>query len=172
MNYLKIDNSSFVDGYGVRTVLWVAGCSLHCKHCWNPESWDFHAGKTFDNEAKEQLYNSVSKPWIAGLTLSGGHPLDAANIKTAYDLLTDFKSHFSKKNVWLYTGFELSPHHFNPQSSGLIAKTLALCDVVVDGPFDYGKRDIALAFRGSTNQRLIDVHASRQQKRIVLLDKE
>ena len=177
MNYLQIEKASVANGKGIRTVLWVSGCSLHCKGCQNPESWDFNAGKPFDENAKQELFNYLENPYIQGITFSGGHPLEYQNAYTIYELILEIKEKFPKKDIWLYTGYSLTYDDFyiHPLSwmvSGEETKIniLRMCDVVVDGEFREELRDTTLPFRGSSNQRLIDVNATIKNKKIVLFN--
>lgn len=175
MNYLGISKCSIADGTGVRVVLWVSGCNIHCDNCHNPESWDFNAGRLFDNSAKEDLFNALSKPWVQGLTLSGGHPLEYENLPVVYDIVKEAKEKFPNKDIWLYTGYTLSINDFDTSvdvgwDNGLLRNyILAMCDVVVDGPYIESLRDISLKFRGSSNQKLINVRETIKQNQIVLL---
>ena len=95
MHYMQIDKTSISNGLGVRTVLWCSGCNRQCKNCFNPETWDFNAGKVFDDKAKQFLFEQLSKPYIKGLTLSGGHPLEKPNRGTIYCLLKEIKEHLN-----------------------------------------------------------------------------
>ena len=180
MNYLSITPCDIANGQGVRTVLWVSGCSLHCPGCHNPESHDKCAGKPFDENAKKELFDALSKPYMRGLTLSGGHPLEDYNLEDLYLLLVDVKQNFPDKDIWLYTGLTLQYTDFSTLSRGIAPcdiihnyryAILNLCDVVIDGPFIQEQRDITLQFRGSTNQRIIDVAKSIEKKEIVLWEK-
>lgn len=175
MNYLSITPCDIANGQGVRTVLWVSGCSLHCPGCHNPESHDRCAGKPFDEDAKKELFDALSKPYIRGLTLSGGHPLEDYNLQALIVLLVDIKKTFPDKDIWLYTGLILNPSDFVHNSKNLMhdlrASILQCCDIIVDGPFIQEQRDITLQFRGSTNQRIIDVAKTIEQKEIVLWEK-
>lgn len=164
MNYIKITKCDIANGLGVRVVLWVSGCSLHCKECHNPETWDFCAGKPFDDIAKKELFDALSKPWVKGITLSGGHPLEPENSGTVYELLREIRQKFPNKDVWLYTGYHLNWEDFRYPSR--ICHLLALCDIIVDGPFILEQRDLTLPFRGSRNQRLIDVSQTLEEAHI------
>ena len=175
MNYLGIDKSSISNGPGVRVVLWVSGCSLHCKGCQNPESWDFCAGKLFNETAKQELFNALDKQYVRGITLSGGHPLEYENLPEIYDLTKEIKEKYPNKNIWLYTGYVLSISDFDQSvdigwdNSLLRNYILAMCDVVVDGPYIEEQRDITLAFCGSKNQRIIDVKKTLEQGKIITI---
>ena len=163
MNYLGIDKSSISNGPGVRVVLWVSGCKIHCKGCQNPESWDFCAGKLFDKNAEQELFNALSKPYIRGLTISGGNPLDVPC--EIFHLINKVKSKFPNKDIWLYSGYTYDEIH----SSRERFKGILGIDVLVDGPYIEEQRDIALKFRGSKNQRLIDVKETLKQGEVVTI---
>ena len=175
MNYLGIDKTSISNGPGVRVVLWVAGCTLYCKGCQNPESWDFNAGKLFDKDAKQELFASLDKSYIHGITLSGGHPLEYEHLPVVYDLIKEIKTCFPEKDIWLYTGYKLSINDFDNTvdicwNNALLRNyILTMCDVVVDGPYIAEQRDITLKFRGSKNQRLIDVKETIKQGKIITI---
>ncbi len=179
MNYIKISKCDIANGTGIRVVLWVSGCSLHCKGCHNPETWDFYSGKPFDDNAKQELFDALNKPWIKGITLSGGHPLEFENLQDIDTLIQEVREKFPDKNIWLYTGYELNTSNFITKIRGVTQKDtqhnymceiLNNCDVVVDGPYIEDQRDVSLPFRGSKNQRLIDVKKTLEQKKIVALE--
>ncbi len=168
MNYMQIDKASISNGLGFRVVLWCAGCERKCKNCFNPETWDFNAGQLFDENAKKFLFEQLQNPYIKGVTFSGGHPLESKNCGDVLNLILDIKTKFPNKDIWLYTGYELTIDDF---TNGASAKKsiLCLCDVVVDGPYITEEHDITLAFRGSRNQRVIDVKETLQQNKIITL---
>lgn len=163
MNYCKIDKCSIADGVGNRVVLWVSGCSLHCKGCHNPQSWDFNVGKLFDNKAKNELFKALNKPYIQGITFSGGHPLEDKNINEVISLMKETKQKFPNKDIWLYTGYLWEELYYKN-----IARVLLYIDVLVDGRFIEQKRNITLPYRGSSNQRVIDVQQSLQKGKVIL----
>lgn len=181
MNYHKIEKFSVANGTGIRVVLWVSGCSLHCKGCHNPQTWAFDSGKLFDETAKQELFEALDKPYIQGITFSGGHPLENENIDAIYELCLIIKKNFPEKDIWLYTGYNLDAilplfqtmprdtyiWNENTILLGRIANIISLCDVVVDGPYIEEQRDITLPFCGSKNQRLIDVKETLKQGQIV-----
>ena len=175
MNYLGITKCDIANGTGIRVVFWASGCSLHCNGCHNPETWDFHSGKPFDDNAKQKLFDALNKPWIKGITLSGGHPLEYENLPDIYNIVKEVKEKFPNKDVWLYTGYTLSINDFDTSvdigwDNGLLRNyILAMCDVVVDGPYIEEQRDVSLPFRGSKNQRLIDVKKTLEQNKIVTI---
>lgn len=167
MNYLKIDKTSISNGLGVRTVLWCAGCERKCKNCFNPQTWDFNAGKPFDENAKQLLFSQLSKPYIKGLTLSGGHPLETRNFDDVLNLVREVKEKFPTKDIWLYTGYLYEELYYRE-----ISRILLYIDVLVDGPYIEEQRDITLAFRGSSNQKLIDVKETLKQGKIITLQND
>ena len=170
MNYMQIDKASISNGTGFRVVLWCAGCTMNCKGCHNPEAQNFNAGKPFDEKAKEFLFKQLSKPYIKGITFSGGHPIERKNIGTIYDLIQEIRAKFPSKDIWLYTGLKLSIKDFTqPYCDLIIANQIfSMCDVVVDGQYIEEERDITLPFKGSKNQRLIDIKETLKQNQIVL----
>ena len=170
MNYIQIDKASISNGIGFRVVLWCAGCTLRCKGCHNSQAQDFNAGKPFDDKAKEFLFKQLSKPYIKGITFSGGHPIECNNISAIYDLIKEIKNKFPSKDIWLYTGLTLSIEDFKQPYSDMVIsnEVFKMCDVIVDGRYIEEQRDITLPFRGSRNQRLIDVRETLKQNQIVL----
>lgn len=147
MNYLNILDCSIADGEGIRIALYVSGCSLHCPHCHNPQSWDKEAGKPFTEETKEKLFELLNREYIDGITFTGGHPLECYNLPTVTALCKEIKEKFPNKNIWLYTGFV-----YETVKNLEIMKYI---DVLVDGPYIEAERDITLPYRGSKNQRII-----------------
>ena len=162
MRYNKIEKNSIANGTGIRVVLWCQGCSLHCKNCHNPQTWDFNGGNMFDVKAIQTICRELEKPYVSGCTLSGGHPLEPGNIEVCTALCRYLKRRFPDKTIWLYTGW-----NWEEISSLEIFKYI---DVVVDGPYIEEQKDITLKWRGSRNQRVIDVQKSLTNKMIVLLD--
>lgn len=175
MNYHKIEKTSIANGEGIRVVLWVSGCSLHCKGCHNPETWDINSGKLFDDAAKQELFEALDKSYIQGITFSGGHPLEYENLPDVYNLIKEVRTKFPEKDIWLYTGYTLSNSDFDNTvdicwDNGLLRNyILTMCDIVVDGPYIEEQRDITLKFCGSTNQRLIDVKETLNQGKIITI---
>lgn len=163
MNYLKIEKTSINNGPGVRVVLWVAGCKVHCKGCQNPESWSFESGKPFDDDAKQELFEALSKSYIKGITFSGGNPLDYPY--PIFLLCNEIKSKFPNKDVWLYSGYTYEQVCQSREKF----KALLGVDIFVDGPYIEEQRDITLPFRGSKNQRLIDIKETLKQNKIVTI---
>ena len=148
MNYMSIYKTSIADGLGWRTVLFVAGCGHHCRGCHNKESWDPNAGMLFTEKTKEFLFSCINNQ-ISGLTISGGDPLFKKNINDITELCKEFKTRFPEKDIWLYTG--------NLYRDSKELEVMKYVDVVVDGEFRIDLKDTTLAFRGSSNQRIVDV---------------
>lgn len=147
MRYLSILDCDIADGQDIRVTLFVSGCSHHCKGCHNPESWNPNNGKEFTEEVKEKLFNLIDRPYIDGLTLSGGDPLFCSNRADIEKLCIEFKERFPNKTIWLYTGYKYNEiKHL---------EILNYIDVLVDGPYIEEQRDITLPFRGSKNQNII-----------------
>lgn len=171
MNYHKIEKTSIANGTGIRVVLWVSGCSLHCKGCHNPETWSLNSGKLFDEDAKKELFEALDKPYIQGITFSGGHPLEYENLNEIYELIIEIKDKYPNKDIWLYTGYHFEDIINSPLrdiNTTLRRRIVEMCDVVVDGKYVDELRDITLKWRGSSNQRVIDVKESLKNNKIVL----
>ena len=164
MNYHKIEKTSVANGTGIRVVLWVSGCRMNCGNCHNPETWDFNSGKLFDEEAKQELFDALDKPYIQGITFSGGHPLEKENVQEIYELIMDIRNKLPNKDIWLYTGYKFDDIKSSHR------KVLEQCDVVVDGRYIDALRDITIKWRGSKNQRVIDVKKTLNEHKIVLYE--
>lgn len=162
MNYLNILDCDIADGYGIRVALFVSGCSCHCKGCHSQFSWDPHAGKLFTEDTKNKLFQLLDREYIDGITFSGGHPLEEYNISTITSLCKEIKNKFPQKTIWVYTGFVYE------QIQNL--EIMDYIDVLVDGPFIQELRDITLAWRGSSNQRVIDIKKTKRSGQLCLLD--
>ena len=180
MNYLKIDHEDVCNGDGLRVVLWVAGCSHGCSECQNPQTWDPKSGILFDKSALNEIFEELEKPYISGITLSGGDPLYVQNLDVILDLIYDSKKKFPNKTIWLYTGFTFdrlmdnyksyrqTPFEYRGDEWLERWEIIRRCDVLIDGPYIKEQRDITLRWRGSSNQRVIDVQETLKQGRIVL----
>lgn len=160
MNYHKITKTDVANGSGIRVVLWVSGCEHHCPGCHNPQTWDEKSGKIFDDNAKIELFKALDNPYIAGVTFSGGDPLHPNNIETVTALAQEIKEKFPEKNIWLYTGYE-----WEKIKEYSIMKCI---DVVVEGKFIQTQRNISLKWRGSSNQRVVNVKKSKENNTVVL----
>lgn len=162
MNYHNITTDDMLNGDGLRTVLWVAGCGHGCPGCHNPVTWDACGGLPFDAAAKAELFEKLAKPHISGITFSGGDPLYPANRDAITALAAEVRARFPKKTVWLYTGYTYEEIADLP--------VFAFVDVLVDGRYEAAKRDVKLHWKGSANQRVIDIPATRAAGSIVLHD--
>lgn len=159
MRYHNITKDDMLNGTGLRVVLWVAGCLHGCKDCHNPITWDINGGLIFDDAAKEELYTELSKPYIEGITLSGGDPLHPANRDEIGELIQDIASRFPNKNIWLYTGYLWDEIKELPFISHV--------DVLIDGKFEIDLFDAKLHWRGSSNQKIIDVKNTMKEDSII-----
>ena len=157
MNYVKITSPDINNGNGNRVTIWFSGCKHNCKGCHNAWLQDYKQGKKFSQEAVNEVYKQVSKPYMRGITLSGGDPLyqDEESLKTLTDFVKEFKEVFHDKDIWLYTGFKLQDiMNGTDVLSVCRQKVLENVDYVVDGKFEIDKKDVSLAFRGSSNQKI------------------
>ena len=152
MRYHNITKDDMLNGDGLRVVLWVAGCSHCCKECQNPITWDPAGGLPFDESAKAEIFEQLDKDYISGITFSGGDPLHAANRLDVRNLMAEIKEKYPKKTIWLYTGdtWENIMHY----------SCMQYVDVLVDGEFKVDLKDVKLRWKGSSNQRVIDVQKS------------
>ncbi len=161
MNYSGIIGCDIANGEGVRVSLFVSGCTHHCKGCFNRSTWDFAAGRPFTAKTEDFLLAELDRPWIAGLTLLGGEPMEPANQRALVPFLRRFRARFGEtKTIWCYTGCVLE-QDLLPEATASRWRTevtdefLALLDVLVDGPFVEALKDPSLTFRGSANQRIL-----------------
>lgn len=152
MNYIKIKKFDIANGPGVRVSLWVSGCPHRCPGCFNPETWNYQAGEKWDHRREQELIEALSPDYISGLTILGGEPLAPQNSWDVFKICKSIRLRYPRKSIWIYTGYTWE------QVRDLLA--MAYVDVVVDGPFIEGEKNISLLFRGSENQRIIDVRAS------------
>lgn len=162
MNYAEIKSCSIENGTGVRVSLFVSGCRHHCKECFNAETWDFNYGKPYTAETETLLLEQLAPDYIAGLTLLGGDPTEPENQRALLPLLQRMRKELPGKTVWAYSGYLYED--FLPGGRAYCEVTeeyLGLIDILVDGPFILEQKDISLLFRGSANQRIIDVPKSR-----------
>lgn len=152
MRYHNITKDDMLNGDGLRVVLWVSGCSHCCKECHNPITWDPNYGLLFDESAKQEIFDQLDKSYISGITFSGGDPLHIQNITTITSLAKEIKEKYPDKTIWLYTGYDWDEIKIYPIMDYL--------DVVVDGEFKIDLKDTKLLWKGSSNQRVIDVKKS------------
>lgn len=169
MNYADIKRVDVANGEGVRVSVFVSGCNHHCKGCFNQCAWDFNYGNKFTEQEIDKVINYLDHDYISGLSLLGGEPLEPQNQEGLLPLVKKVKEKFPNKNIWCYTGFD-----FEKDVVGRMAKEnktsnelLKYLDVVVDGKFEQDKKDLKLRFRGSSNQRIIDVKESLKENHVV-----
>ena len=166
MYYGEIKNCDIANGTGVRVSLFVSGCTHHCKGCFNPMTWDFCYGKPYGKAEEDRIVSLLAPSYIAGLSLLGGEPCEPQNITALLPLLRRVKSELPNKTIWCYTGYTLEALLGSRQQA--VRHLLQQIDVLVDGPYIEEQRDISLLFRGSRNQRLIDVPQTLAKDQIIL----
>lgn len=171
MNYGEIKKCDIANGVGVRVTLFVSGCTNHCFNCFQPETWDFHYGRPFTAETEAEIFAELDKPFIAGLTLLGGDPFEPDNQRALVPFLKKVRARYPSKTIWAYSGFtldrELTVDGSHPRCE-VTDEMLSMLDVLVDGRYVDALRDISLRFRGSSNQRIIDMNLTRRAGQIVL----
>ncbi|MCD8181135.1 MAG: anaerobic ribonucleoside-triphosphate reductase activating protein [Firmicutes bacterium] len=163
MRYHNITKDDMLNGDGLRVVLWVAGCEHECRGCQNPVTWDICGGLEFDDDAKQEIFTELEKPYISGITLSGGDPLHTMNRADTGGLIEEIAEKFPNKTIWLYTGYEWQEVKNLPY--------MKYVDVLVDGEFAERLKDNKLQWRGSSNQKVIDVKKSIEIGKVVLAAK-
>lgn len=172
MNYGAIKKCDIANGVGVRTVLFVSGCTHHCKGCFQPETWNFDYGERYTKETEDEIIEALRPDYVDGITLLGGEPFEPENQRELVKLLRRIKKELPQKTVWSFSGFTYE--ELTGDSRAVCEVTnemLSMLDVLVDGEFVEAKRNISLRFRGSENQRLIDMNKTRKEGKIVLWDK-
>ena len=160
MRYHNITHDDMLNGDGLRVVLWVAGCTHHCEQCQNPITWDIEGGIPFDEAAHDEIMTELQRDYISGITFSGGDPLHPANRAEVAALIAEIKETYPDNTIWLYTGFVWDAIKTLPFISQI--------DVLVDGPFQIDKLDVKLHWRGSSNQRVINVKETLRLGQMVL----
>lgn len=174
MNYCNVKYFDIANGEGVRTTLFVSGCTNRCEDCFQPETWDFHYGNSFTSAVEDEILASLSPYYVNGLTLLGGEPFEPSNQRALVPFLRRVRAQYPEKTIWCFTGFTLDGELLRDGSHPRCEVTdemLSLMDVLVDGRFVKALKDISLRFRGSSNQRIIDLNETRKQGSIVLWDK-
>lgn len=173
MNYANIKKIDVANGTGIRTSLFVSGCTHACKNCFNKEAWDFEYGKKYTKKAEDEIIEALKKPFIKGLTLLGGEPMHPNNQKEVAELIKRVKKEFPEKDIWLFTGFNFEKdvinkmYKFIPSTRDIVDNV----DIIVDGKYMDNIRNLRQYFRGSENQRIIDVKESLIKNKVVLYDK-
>ncbi len=172
MNYAEIKWTDIANGEGVRISLFVSGCTHHCKNCFNQIAWDFNYGRPFDEDIQREIFDKLGASYIAGLSLLGGEPLEPQNQKALLPFVKEVRKKYPEKTIWCYTGYTLNPETgelFEKNKNTAATKELiSLFNVLVDGPFVEELKKITLLFRGSSNQRVLDVKKSISEKKPVL----
>ena len=169
MNYADIKRVDVANGEGVRVSVFVSGCNHHCKGCFNECAWDFNYGNKFTEKQEEEVLQDLDHDYISGLTLLGGEPLEPANQEGLLPLVKKAKEKFPDKKIWCYTGFDFEKDVVGKMAkqSDTTKELLKYIDVVVDGKFEEEKKDLKLKFRGSSNQRILDVKESLKENKPV-----
>lgn len=165
MNYANIKNCDVANGEGVRVTLFVSGCTNHCENCFQPETWDFGFGEPFTKEVEDRIITMMSPIYINGLTLLGGEPFEPSNQRALLPFVKRVRAAYPSKNVWAFSGFtyeELMRDGSHPRCE-VTDELLSLIDVLVDGRYVDSLRNLSLKFRGSSNQRLIDMNKTRER---------
>lgn len=172
MYYASIKEVDIANGTGVRVSLFVSGCTHRCQDCFNEIAWNFHYGEEFTNQTIDYIMNALKPSHIKGLSLLGGEPMEPVNQEGLLELLRTFRQQYPDKDVWCYTGYlleDLLPG--GKVHTDITDELLSYIDILVDGPFILQQKDIRLKFRGSSNQRIIDMNKTRESKSVVLWDK-
>lgn len=167
MNYAAIKKHDVANGPGVRVSLFVSGCTHACKGCFNREAWDFSYGQTFAEENLKEILDALSPSYIHGFSVLGGEPLEERNVACVSDVLKAVRSAYPEKDIWLYSGSVFEKDILPREKAGKM-DVLSYLDVLVDGPFVEEKKNLRLKFRGSENQRLIDVKRTLEAGEVVL----
>ena len=172
MNYGAIKKCDVANGEGIRTTLFVSGCRNRCRGCFQPETWDFNYGSPFTDEVAEEIFATLDNPSVRGLTILGGEPMEPENQEEILPLLRELKRRFPDKTVWLYTGNlyeeltgEAGAH---PKNLEITAELLSYVDILVDGRYIEEEKSLGLRFRGSKNQRIIDMNLTRRNGKIAI----
>lgn len=170
MNYGEIKKCDIANGIGVRVSIFVSGCEHHCKNCFNEMTWDYNYGEPFTEETEKEILEALKPDYISGLTLIGGEPFEPSNQRALLPFVKKVKAEYPEKTVWCYTGFVFDKEILSDSRARceVTDELLGLIDVLVDGRFVESHKNISLKFRGSSNQRIIDVKKSLENKRTEL----
>ena len=166
MNYATIKKTDVANGPGVRVSLFVSGCTHHRKGCFNSEAWDFHYGQAYTEETEQEILQALAPDYIRGLSLLGGEPMEPENRGAVLSLVKKVRERYPQKTIWCYTGYHFDRDLLRWMEEGdpVITELLPLLDVIVDGEFIEERKNLRLAFRGSENQRILDVQLSLREK--------
>lgn len=172
MNYATIKPVDIANGPGVRVSLFVSGCTHRCKGCFNEEAWDFQFGKPFTQEVQEQLLSSLDHDYIEGLTLLGGEPMEPSNQEALLPFIRAVRERLPQKTIWCFTGYDFEKDILGRmmEASSVTRELIPFFDVMVDGKFVAEKRNLSLKFRGSENQRVLNVKKSLEEKQAVWME--
>lgn len=180
INYHNITHDDMNNGDGLRVVLWLSGCSHHCYNCQNPQTWNPDSGIPFDESAKQEIFTELSKDYISGITFSGGDPLHENSLNEVLELVQEIRTSFSDKTIWLYSGYDFDllnskyneykyiPFAANADEWLTRWEIISNVDVLVDGEYIDGQKDLTLKWRGSKNQHVINVKESIKNNKIIL----
>jgi anaerobic ribonucleoside-triphosphate reductase activating protein len=161
MNYSTIRYFDTTDGIGIRTAIYVSGCTLHCKGCHNSEAWSFKSGQPFTSEVLDKIIQSLEPEYIDGLSILGGEPTETENTPEVCKIVSAVKALLPRKSIWIYSGRTYEELQERAKDDSNLKAILEKADVLVDGPFIESQRNITLKFRGSPNQRIIDLHEGK-----------
>lgn len=172
MNYATIKKTDVANGPGVRVSLFVSGCTHACKGCFNAEAWDFAYGAPYTQENEQEILKALEPGHIRGLSLLGGEPMEPQNRGTVLELVRKVRALYPSKDIWCYTGYEYEKDLLRWEAEGdtVVSELLDSIDVLVDGEFVEERKNLRLAFRGSENQRLIDLKQTRREGRVICLE--
>lgn len=162
MNYTLIRSIDIANGEGIGTALFVSGCPFHCEGCFNPETWDYGYGKEFTQKTLISLIEATDKPYISRISILGGEPLAPVNLETVSLIIKSLKKRFPEKRIWIYSGYTYESLNKNQ------LRVISKADILVDGQFIKEKKDLNLKFRGSSNQRIIDIQQTIKGSRLTL----
>lgn len=172
MNYAIIKKRDIANGVGIRVSLFVSGCTHRCKNCFNKETWDFNYGEKFTKEVEDEIIDLLKPDYVTGLSILGGEPMEKENQRALLPLLKRVKKEYPFKDIWCYSGYTFEDELLKGRAHiDITDEFLSLIDVLVDGEYIDEKKNITLKFRGSENQRIIDVKESlKNNKTIIFMD--
>ena len=171
MRYNLIRKMDISDGPGVRVSVFMQGCEFHCPECFNKETWDFNYGNLFSEQVAQMIYDECSPDYITGLSILGGEPLEPQNQRGLYEFIKEFKKRYPQKTIWCYSGYtyeQLTDKNEKRCHIDITDEILKMIDILVDGEFADELKDITLRFRGSSNQRIIDMNKTRVAGKITI----